>query len=169
MAKKDGKLAEVEKAFLVKRFACFDSPTQAVAALAAEFGVSVTRQSAERYDPTSKAGANLAPHLRAIYDAERKRFLEGIDEIAISHVAVRLRRLDRMATSAEERGNFVLAASLIEQAAKERGGSFTNRRELTGKDGDAMQYREVSTKTYEETMAELYALLGRPPPEPATL
>src|SRR5882757_8392911 len=102
MANKNGKLTEAEKTFLVRRFAVFDSPKQAADAFALEFGVNVTRQAAERYDPTSKAGASLSPYLRAIYDAERKRFLEGIDEIAISHVAVRLRRLDRMATAAEE-------------------------------------------------------------------
>jgi hypothetical protein len=32
-------------------------------------------------------------------------------------------------------GNMALAAQLIEQAAKESGGAFTNRREMTGKDG----------------------------------
>ena len=40
-----------------------------------------------------------------------------------------------MATAAEDRGNMPLAAQLLEQAAKEMGNAFTNRHELTGKDG----------------------------------
>ena len=40
-----------------------------------------------------------------------------------------------MADKAENQGNMVLASSLLKQAAEEVGGSYTNRRELTGKDG----------------------------------
>ncbi|MQV45441.1 DUF2280 domain-containing protein, partial [Sinorhizobium medicae] len=54
---------------------------------------------------------------------------------AISHRAVRLRGLQRMAKKAEIQGNMELAASLMKQAAEEVGNAYTNRRELTGKDG----------------------------------
>ena len=39
--------------------------------------------------------------------------------VAISHLAVRIRVLQRMAEKAEERGNLALAAKFIEMAAKE--------------------------------------------------
>ena len=72
---------------------------------------------------------------KALFEETRKTFLEDTATIAISHRAVRLRALQRMSEKAEMQGNMVLAASLLEQAAKEVGDSFTNRRELTGKDG----------------------------------
>ena len=71
----------------------------------------------------------------ALHEETRKAFLEGTSKIAISHRAVRLRALQRMAERAESMGNIALAAQLFEQAAKEAGDSYTNRRELTGKNG----------------------------------
>ncbi|TWA45903.1 uncharacterized protein DUF2280 [Sinorhizobium medicae] len=44
---------------------------------------------------------------------------QGTASIAISHRAVRLRGLQRMAEKAEIQGNIVLAASLMKQAAEE--------------------------------------------------
>jgi hypothetical protein len=49
-----------------------------------------------------------------------------------------------MAEKAEAQGNMVLASSLLEQAAKEMGGAFTNRRELTGKDGGAVEVKSLA-------------------------
>jgi len=162
MAKKDGKLTERQKVFLVQRFALFDSPKLAADALEKEHGVRITRQSAERYDPGTRAGSKMAPHLRAVFDATRKAFLASLDDIAISHLAVRLRRLDRMQVAAEERGNYVLAAALIEQAAKEIGGSFTNRREVSGRDGKPFQFQDVSTMTPQQLDDELRQHMKNP-------
>lgn len=50
----------------------------------------------------------------------------------------------------------VLASSLLEQAAKEVGGSYTNRREVTGANGGPMEVRGL---------ADFYADLA-PKPEP---
>lgn len=130
-----GKLSIEVQTFVVQSLACFDSPSVVVAAVKAEYGETITRQAVEGYDPNKKAGANLAAKWRALFDETRKSFLEDTSKIAISHRAVRLRALQRMAEKAETSGNMVLAASLMEQAAKEVGDSYTNRRELTGKDG----------------------------------
>lgn len=129
------KLNQEQQTFAVQSLACFDSPSVVAAALRKEYGVSITPQSIEAYDPTKKAGAKLAAKWRALFEETRKTFLEDTATIAISHRAVRLRALQRMAEKAEGQGNMVLAANLLEQAAKEVGDSYTNRRELTGKDG----------------------------------
>jgi hypothetical protein len=123
------------KTFIVQCLACFDAPSTVVEAVKREFGQTVTRQLVEKYDPTKKAGADLGATWRSLFASTRDEFLADTGKIAISHRAVRLRALDRMAARAEERGNMPLAAQLLEQAAKEVGESFTNRRELTGKDG----------------------------------
>ncbi|MBX5021211.1 DUF2280 domain-containing protein [Rhizobium lentis] len=129
------KLSREQQTYVVQALACFDSPTVVAAALRKEFSVTLTPQSIEAYDPTKKAGRNLADRWKNIFEETRKTFLEDTASIAISHRAVRLRALQRMADKAETQGNMVLASSLLKQAAEEVGGSYTNRRELTGKDG----------------------------------
>lgn len=129
------KLPDEVKTFIIQSLACFDGLAVVVAAVKKEFGIEISRQLCESHDPTKKSGAKLSDRWRGLFDETRKAFLEDTAGIAISHRAVRLRALQRMAEKAETQGNMVLAASLMEQAAKEVGGSFTNRRELTGKDG----------------------------------
>lgn len=129
------KYSDEVKTFIVQSIACFDSPDVVSKAVKAEFGVVISRQAVEVYDPTKKAGAKLSQRFRILFEETRKTFLEDTSKIAISHRAVRLRALQRMAEKAEGQGNMVLASSLLKQAAEEVGGAYTNRRELTGKDG----------------------------------
>ena len=129
------KLNNEIRTFIVQSLACFDGPSTVVKAVQEEFRITVTRQSIETYDPTKRAGKGLAPKWCTIFEETRAAFLEDTSKIGISHRAVRLRGLQRMAEKAEAQGNMVLASSLLEQAAKEMGGAFTNRREVTGKDG----------------------------------
>lgn len=129
------KLSDEVKTYIVQALACFDSPSIVAAAVKKEFGVEASRQLVESHDPNKKAASGLAPKWRILFEETRKTFLEDTAAIAISHRAVRLRALQRMADKAETQGNMVLASSLLKQAAEEVGGSYTNRRELTGKDG----------------------------------
>ncbi|MDW9363611.1 DUF2280 domain-containing protein [Sinorhizobium meliloti] len=129
------KLSDEVKTYIVQALACFDSPSVVAAAVKKEFGVDVSRQLVESHDPNKKAASGLAPKWKALFEETRKTFLEDTATIAISHRAVRLRALQRMAEKAETQGNMVLAASLMKQAAEEVGNAYTNRRELTGKDG----------------------------------
>ncbi|MDX0449113.1 DUF2280 domain-containing protein [Sinorhizobium medicae] len=129
------KLSDEVKTYIVQALACFDSPSVVAAAVKKEFGVDVSRQLVESHDPNKKAASGLAPKWRVLFEETRKTFLEDTATIAISHRAVRLRALQRMAEKAETQGNMVLAASLMKQAAEEVGNAYTNRRELTGKDG----------------------------------
>jgi hypothetical protein len=129
------KLSDEVKTFIVQSLACFDSPSTVSKAVKDEFKLDVSRQLVESHDPNKKAASGLAPKWRALFEETRKTFLEDTATIAISHRAVRLRALQRMAEKAETQGNMVLAASLMKQAAEEVGNAYTNRRELTGKDG----------------------------------
>lgn len=129
------KLSDEVKTYIVQALACFDSPSVVSAAVKKDFGLDVSRQLVESHDPNKKAASGLAPKWRVLFDETRKTFLEDTATIAISHRAVRLRALQRMADKAETQGNMVLASSLLKQAAEEVGGAYTNRREITGKDG----------------------------------
>lgn len=129
------KLSNEVKTYIVQALACFDSPSVVAAAVKKDFGLDVSRQLVESHDPNKKAASGLAPKWRVLFEETRKTFLEDTASIAISHRAVRLRALQRMADKAETQGNMVLASSLLKQAAEEVGGAYTNRREITGKDG----------------------------------
>lgn len=131
------KLNDEVKTFIVQSLACFDSPSVVEAAVKKEFGLVVSRQLVETHDPTKRAGQSIAARWKAIFEATRKEFLDDTSRIAISHRAVRLRALQRMAERAESMGNMSLAAQLHEQAAKECGDAYSNRHRLehTGRDG----------------------------------
>lgn len=129
------KYSDEVKTRVVQSLACFDTPSAVAKAIKAEFGVEISPQACEAYDPNKVAGKKLSQRFRLLFEETRKTFLEDTAGIAISHRAVRLRALQRMAEKAETQGNMVLAASLMKQAAEEMGNAYTNRRELTGKDG----------------------------------
>lgn len=135
MAARKPSIPEEVKRFIINALAAFDTPSQVVAAVKEEFGLDVTRQAVEGHDPTKHAGRSLAPKWREMFEAARKGFINEATQVPIAHRSTRLRALDRMAKAAEKRGNFPLAAQLHKQAAEEMGNAYTNRRELTGKDG----------------------------------
>lgn len=136
MADQD-ELAHEVKYFIVQELACFKTPSEVAAAVKDEFEIAVTRQRVHRYDPTKKAGADLSDELKQLFEATRKALIDGAAQNAIEHRSVRLKWLNDMAIAARSRGNMVLAAQLIEQAAKECGEVYSNRHKLehTGKDG----------------------------------
>lgn len=121
-------LSNEVKAFIVQALACFDTPTQVASAVREEFGLEVTRQKCEAHDPTKYAGRDLAKRWVALFEDTRKRFREETAEIPIANRAYRLRALGRMAVKAENMKNMALTAQLLEQAAKEVGDVYVNRR-----------------------------------------
>lgn len=123
------------KRFIINALACFDAPSQVVAAVKEEFGLVVSRQAVEGHDPTKHAGRKLAGKWRELFEAARNGFIDEATQVPIAHRSTRLRALFRMAQAAERKGNYPLAAQLHKQAAEEMGNAYTNRRELTGKDG----------------------------------
>lgn len=138
-------LSQTVKTRITQGLACFDTPSQVAKDILAEFGMTVTPQQCEAYDPTKRSGERLGKKFRAIFESTRKAFLDDTSTIAVSHRAVRLRKLGRAADLAEFRGNLPLMAQLLEQAAKEAGGSYTNTKKLehTGKDGAPIENRTV--------------------------
>lgn len=125
------------KAFIVQSLACFDTPSQVVELVKKEFGLSITRQQVESHDPTKANGRGLAQKWVELFHVTRKRFQTELSDIPIANKAYRLRALDRMMTKAEGMRNMALAASLMEQAAKEVGDAYSNKQKVehTSPDG----------------------------------
>jgi hypothetical protein len=120
------------KRFIVQALACFDTPSQVVAAVKEDFGQDVSRQQVATYDPTKVNGRLLSKELRELFAETRAKFRAEVEEIPIAQQSFRLRSLSRMHQRAESSGNAPLAAQLLEQAAKEIGGAYTDRRRIVG-------------------------------------
>lgn len=116
------------KAFIVQALACFDTPSQVVEAVQKEYGLSITRQQVETHDPTKTSGKCLAKRWVTLFHDTRKRFREQTAEIPIANRAYRLRAMNRFVEKAETMKNIGLAMQILEQAAKEMGDAFVNRR-----------------------------------------
>lgn len=135
MAARKPSLPNEVKVFIINALAAFDTPSQVVAAVKEEFDLDLSRQVVQTHYPTKFAGRQLAAKWRSMFEAARQAFLEDVTAIPIANRAARVRALNRMAQRAEKQGNLKLAADLHKQAAEEMGNAYTNRRELTGKDG----------------------------------
>lgn len=116
------------KSFIVQALACFDTPSQVAEAVKNEFGVVLTRQQVESHDPTKACSKGLAVKWQTLFNDTRTRFREETAEIPIANRAFRLRGLGRMAEKAESMRNLALTAQLYEQAAKECGDMYVNRK-----------------------------------------
>jgi hypothetical protein len=154
-------LSKAVQRFIVQQLACFESPSEVVEAVKAEFSVTVTRQAVEHYDPTKGGeGKRLAKEHEELFQATRDRFTSKIDALAISHKAYRLSQLGQIMRKAKLARNWFLAAQMLEQAAKEMGGIYTNRREHSGPNGGAIPL-DVGSKRKELAAQMLRKLIDK--------
>ena len=125
------------KLFIVRSLAVFNTPTETVELVNQEFGVIVTKQQCEKYDPTKRAGENLSEELKIDFEKTREMFLGKPESIPIANLAVRLQRLENQYQKHSK--NRVAALNILKQAAEDVGGKYTNRQEITGKGGEPLQ------------------------------
>lgn len=157
------KLQDSHKAFLVTRLAMYDSPREAADALKEEYGIEITPQGAEGYDPTKRAGRHLAAKWRELFDKARADFLNNVEKyVPEANRTVRVAQLAASARALRARGNHVAAADMLERIAKELGNVHTNRRELTGRDGGpvAVSYSDMTEDQLDARIAALLAAAG---------
>lgn len=151
-------LRDEVKLFIVQALACFDTPTQVSKAVKEEYGLDVMRQQVAAYDPNCYVGRNLSKKWRTVFEDTRKRFREEVAEIPIASRAFRLRALGRMATQAENMKNIALAVAMIEQAAKEVGDVYVNRRldapKMPGDTGEGIPTRPEYTLAPDEQLPD---------------
>lgn len=144
-------LKDEVKLFIVQALACYDTPTQVAKAVKEEFGLDVLRQQVACYDPNCYVGRNLSQKWRTVFNDTRAKFRDEVAEIPIASRAFRLRALARMAQQAEGMRNIALAVQVIEQAAKEVGDVYVNRK----LEVDKSQDEEIKRLEIERRKAEL--------------
>ena len=117
------------KLFIVRALAVFNTPTQVAVLVNEEYALTVTKQQCERYDPTKRAGQDLSVELKTEFEVTRKAFLNTPQNIPIANLSVRLQHYQHILERVGK--NSVLAMKVLEQAAKDVGGQFTNKQDLT--------------------------------------
>jgi len=135
-------LSEPVKIFIVQALACRDTPQEVVTLVKQEYDIEVTRSQCQNYDPTKYSGRNLSKKYVELFYETRKKFDEGLIDIPIGNKHFRLRQYDKLL--AKNSKNVVMSLNILKQAAQDLGGQFTNRQEITGKDGkDLMTVSEA--------------------------
>lgn len=137
-------LTEDMKVTIVQALACYDTPTQVAKLIKEQYGVEITRQAVHHYDPSKKAGVRMGKKLRDLFEVTRTHFLAEISAIPIANQSYRLKVLQQHLDRLDERGNSVGVAMILKQAAEEVGGAYTNRRELTGKNGGPIEQKHTN-------------------------
>lgn len=157
-----GKLQDVHRAFIVRELACFASPSECVNAVKEQFGIDVTMQAVEHYDPAKWAGRRskrAANKWVELYAMAREAFIEDVQEsVPFAHRSVRIKELAHAANLFKKQKNYMGMARILEQIAKEVGNVHTNRHEFTGKNGGPIQYQDTSDMTDEQIIRELAEL-----------
>lgn len=136
MPKRSKVLTNDVKALIVDRIAQFLSPQEVVDEIKRQFGIELNRQTIERYDPSKVAGVNLSKRWRVLFDARRRAYLSAVENVPIANLAVRLQWLQDMVLDLKAMRNYLGAARLLEQAAREVGGAYAAGGRPSGGTGD---------------------------------
>ena len=129
-------LKEPVKIFIVQALACRDTPQEVAEAVKQEFKIELDRRQCASYDPTKPAGQNLSKKFVQLFNETRDKFDAGLIDIPIANKHFRLKQYQKQLERNAK--NTVMSLKILEQAAKDVGGQFTNRQELTGKNGEPL-------------------------------
>ena len=143
-------LKEPVKIFIVQALACRDTPQEVADIVKQEYGIKIERSQVALYDPTKAAGKNLSKKFIDLFNETREKFDEGLIDIPIAQKFYRMRQYQRHLE--KNARNTVMSLNIMKQAAQDLGGQFTNRQEITGKDGKPIETvnSNVSTESYLE-------------------
>lgn len=133
------------KLFIVRSLAVFNTPSETVELVHQDYGIKVTKQQCEKYDPTKRSGENLSEELRLDFEKTREMFLGKPESIPIANLAVRLQRLENQYQKHSK--NRVAALNILKQAAEDMGGKYTNKQEITGAGGGPLQSENLTYVT----------------------
>lgn len=150
-------LTNEQKLFILQRLACFETPKMVAEALKSEYGITVSAQALQAYDPSKVNGQGLSPKFVEFFEETRKRFREDFTSIPIANKSYRLAMLDRMARAAADKGNIAMTTQMLEQAAKEVGDAYTNRQKVEVSGGTNDTVTNISPSEYREVRKQMLA------------
>ena len=132
-------LNQKHKLFIVRSLAQWNTPTETVELVQQEFGITITRQQCEAYDPTKRTGQNLSKVLAEEFRKTRDLFRKNVVEMPLANIAVRLRHYEDLLNNPQNKRTPMLQLTILKQAAEDMGGKYTNKQEITGAGGGPIQ------------------------------
>lgn len=159
----NSKLPDKVRAFIVMSYARFALTRDIHKAVLDEFGLDLDSKMLCNHmlDRPSRA-AEMGARWVAMFNEARAEFCAQVDAIPITNPAYRLAKMQRYFDILDAKDAIGPAMSVLEQAAKEAGGAFTNKRELSGKlkvedaePRDTMEQRAVLVAAIEEALLQL--------------
>jgi hypothetical protein len=148
-------LKEPVKVFIMQQLAMFRTPQEVSVLVKESFGLEVKRQNIFNYHPDQ---GKVSQKLKVIFETTRKQFLETVSDIPIANQAVRLQTLQKLLDNQMTNGRMInqaMVLDILEQAAKEVGGMFTNQRQITGKDGKPLfDNAEIAKAVFNELVGQ---------------
>lgn len=136
-------LSSEHKAFIVTMLARFEAPSDVQEAVNEEFGLEVSSSQIAYYNPQARSGNDrLADRWKELFEEQRRRYTEAIEDVAIAHERVRLEKLQKVVDDRMKHSDHRTVMRALEQAAKERGGAFTNVRDVQSK-GEKVQPPDI--------------------------
>lgn len=148
------------KVRLITLLAQFTGPSEAARIVSDEFGVTLARAQAWKYD-ASKRGCTAGPRYRQLFAEVRERWLNDLASIGIAKQGHRLRVLDRLAARLEERGDYMGAARVLEQAAKEVGGRYSGKADAKSPSSLVHPRQAFDDRAREQLVARFASLAER--------
>lgn len=152
------KLDDKHKTWLVIRWAAYGRGDEVRREFGEEFGFSPPAGVLRKYnlsgmseDQCKKLGKHKWFDL---FTRSRNEFEASIKDIPVANATYRVKRLDEMFHHYFDRKAFTAAAKMLEQAAKETGGAFTNRREVDGQIKHDLTVEEVPMDVKRSTVAQ---------------
>jgi len=143
-------MPEEVRAEIVRRLACYETPAAVLRWLKEETNEDVTIQAIVCYDPTRYAGRELSEKWRVLFEASRKAYLTSVETVPLANQGYRLAQMQTMFDEAIKAKNRGQALQIMEQAAKEMGGVYSNVRTLNTPDmaggGDQIPQHERAQK-----------------------
>jgi hypothetical protein len=173
MAEKDKiRLTTEHKLFLIEHLATFHSLSEVGDLFVEQFGFEISRQLIWRHDASKLSNeSHIAPKFKELFKAIRTRFLADCSQVPIANKVVRLQRLEHIYHCLQR---VDAKAEVLEQAAKEMGDFFTNRREVTGAGGGPIavdapgpDLSKLSKEQLAQQLAISEAAYGCSTPEPS--
>jgi hypothetical protein len=147
-------LTDQQKLFVVEHLGTYHTLSEVAERLQTVFQVTATLQQLQRYDPTTAAGVTLRADLKKLFYRARETFVSSQETIAIAHKSWRLAELQKLFERYKTKAP-VIAARMLEQAAKEAGGVYARREEEQDDGVDLPEVLDQAvTKVYGDATAE---------------
>jgi hypothetical protein len=143
--KKGQRLTVEQQTFIVVSLACYHRPSTVQKNFKDMFGRDVIPQTIHAYDPMHAHGKRgLAKKWVDLFNETRKKYTDDLSIVPIASALYRMQELQDNYDTLKSRNNIIGANAILEQAAKEQGGAYTNKRQLSGPNGGPITIRGLA-------------------------